>query len=76
LVGIVSRFTRLRNRLQAEGVDLLKDVNVVADVNVGGRHTAGRKLSQEELDRQESPAEGDAASPIDPIHPDSTGGTT
>jgi hypothetical protein len=98
-VGISSRFSRLRNQLQAQGVDLVKDINAVVDINVGGRHMPDRKLSQDELDRQEGeelpdrevmttlnppihpvpplPAEGDdVLYPTDPIHPESTGGTT
>jgi hypothetical protein len=42
----------LRNRLEAAGVDLFKDVNAVVDINVGGRHVSDRKLSKDELEKQ------------------------
>ena len=51
-MGFISRMSRLRNRLEAQGVDLFKDVNAVFDVNVGGRNVSDSKLSKEELDKQ------------------------
>jgi hypothetical protein len=96
-VGISSRIARLRNRLESEGVHLLKDVNAVFDVNVGGRHMPERKLTKDELERQQGeqlpdrevmtalhppiqplpPVYGDGdLYPTEPIHPDTTGGTT
>jgi hypothetical protein len=43
---------RLRNQLQAQHVDLFKDVNAVVDLNLGGRHMSKRKLTKQELKKQ------------------------
>jgi hypothetical protein len=71
-VGVFSRIARLRNRLAEEGVDLLKDVNAVVDINVGGRHMPDRKVSKDELERQEGeqlPGREVMTTLNPPIHP-------
>jgi hypothetical protein len=38
-MGFLARLARLRNQLEAQGVDPFKDVNAVVNVNVGGKQT-------------------------------------
>jgi hypothetical protein len=70
-VGLFSRISRLRNRLEADGVHLLQDIDAVVDANVGGRHVSARTQRADELDRHETTVGG----PASPKHtPDSNGG--
>jgi len=47
------RLIRRRIRGPSGGVDLVGDLNVVADVNVGGRH----RVASAQTDRRSAPAE-------------------
>ena len=71
-MGVFSRISRLRNRLEADGVHLLQDINAVVDANVGGRHVSARTHRDDELERHETAVRG----PANRKHtPDSNGGT-
>jgi hypothetical protein len=67
-MGFLNRIGRLRNHLEASGVEVFKDVNAVVDVNLGGGHMADEKLTPEELERQRGEAlpDREAMSTINP----------
>jgi hypothetical protein len=67
-MGILRGITRLRNRLEANGVSSFQDVNAVVDVNLGGRRMPDETLTPEELERQQAEAlpDREAMSTINP----------